>query len=236
MSKAIIFDSGPIISLTLNNLLWILEELKKEYGGIFLISETVKTELIDRPFLTKKYKFEALQVMREIYNGTINVVKSEIIKKRTEEILRIANTTFKAHNSFVQIVQQGEIESIAAYKHLNAEALVIDERTTRMLIEQPNELKKLMESRLHTKVEIDKENFLKLKEILSDINVIRSAEIATIAYEKKILNSLIVPEEEKSYKNLKIELLESILWGLKLSGCSISEQEINKILRIEARI
>jgi predicted nucleic acid-binding protein len=236
MSKTIIFDSGPIISLALNNLLWILKELKKEYNGVFLIPESVKTELIDKPFLTKKYKFEALQVMREIYNGTINIVKSSIIKEQTNKILNIANRTFKAQNSFIQIVQEGEIEAISAYRHLNAEALVIDERTTRMLIEEPHQLKKLMESRLHTNIELDKENFTKLKNILSGIKVIRSTEIATIAYEKKILNTLIVPEEERVYRDLKIELLESILWGLKLSGCSISEDEINKILRIESRM
>ncbi|MGC8929346.1 MAG: hypothetical protein ACP5OZ_02365 [Candidatus Woesearchaeota archaeon] len=236
MSRTIIFDSGPIISLTLNNLLWVLEELKKEYNGTFIIPESVKIELIDKPFMTKKYKFEALQVMKEIYNGTLNIVKSSIIKNRTQEILNIANTTFKAHNSFVQIVQEGEIEAISAYKHLNAEAIVIDERTMRMLIEEPHALKKLMESRLHTNIEVNKENFIKLKNIFSGINVIRSTEIATIAYEKKILNTLIVPNEEKVYKNLKIELLESILWGLKLSGCSISEHEINGILRMESRI
>ena len=35
--KALIFDSGAIITLALNNLLYILKPLKKEFGGEFYI-------------------------------------------------------------------------------------------------------------------------------------------------------------------------------------------------------
>ena len=57
--KSIVFDTGPIISLTLNNLLWIIEPLHDRFGGEFYITKAVYKELIDRPLSTKKYKFEA---------------------------------------------------------------------------------------------------------------------------------------------------------------------------------
>ena len=61
--KPIIFDTGPVISLTTNNLLWVLDSLKKQYKGNFYITPTVKRELVDTPIQSKKFKFEALQVM-----------------------------------------------------------------------------------------------------------------------------------------------------------------------------
>ena len=40
--KSIIFDAGPVISLTTNNLLWTLRELKERCNGSFYITEAVK--------------------------------------------------------------------------------------------------------------------------------------------------------------------------------------------------
>ena len=61
--KCLVFDSGPIISLTTNNLLWILEPLKNKFKGRFVITEGVRKELIDKPLTTKKFKFEALHCL-----------------------------------------------------------------------------------------------------------------------------------------------------------------------------
>ena len=55
--KSLVFDAGPIITLTMNNLLWLLNPLKNNFKGEFYLSAAVKEELIDRPLQTKKYKF-----------------------------------------------------------------------------------------------------------------------------------------------------------------------------------
>ena len=62
------------------------------------------------------------------------------------------------------------------------------------------------------------------------VELIRSAELVTIAYEKGLLDKFLVkvPQARK-------ELLESVLWGVKLNGCAISEQEINEIVQMELR-
>jgi len=234
MSKALVFDAGPIISLTMNNLLWVLRKLRREFRGSFLITESVKNELVDRPIMTKRFKFEAIQVLKEIYTGTLNVVRSETIRNNANRILELANHTFKANNAYIQIVQRGEIESIAALKHLNGNAVVIDERTTRMLVEEPENLRNLMQSRLHRRVEVNRENLKKLREELYGVRVIRSAELITIAYEKGILDTYVLPSEMKLYRNLDKQVLESTLWGLKLNGCSISQREIEQILKLES--
>ena len=70
--KTIVFDTGPIISLTMNNLLWILEPLKSISNANFYITNPVKKELVDNPLnKTKRFKFEALQVLHYIENGIL---------------------------------------------------------------------------------------------------------------------------------------------------------------------
>ena len=32
--KTLVFDAGPIISMTMNNLLWLLKPLKKQFDGL----------------------------------------------------------------------------------------------------------------------------------------------------------------------------------------------------------
>ena len=150
-----------------------------------------------------------------------------------QNLLDTANHTFKAHNAYIQIVQPGEMQVLASAQLLDAKAVVIDERTTRMLVEQPEQLGNLMRSKLHTPIFTDYEKLNKLKKLLYGIKVIRSVELATLAYEYKILNKYIVPSERKTYRGLNRELLDSVLWGLKLRGCSVSQSEINTILKSE---
>jgi hypothetical protein len=71
MIDSLVFDSGPIISLSTNNLLWILPKIKEKFDGEFLITPAVKRECVTRPLETKKFKFEALQVLRQIEKGSI---------------------------------------------------------------------------------------------------------------------------------------------------------------------
>ena len=82
--KTILLDAGPIISLTTNNLLWIIEKLKAN----FAITEGVKRELVDRPLGTRRFKFEALQVQSLVEKKTISVIKDDAVVKKAQEFLR----------------------------------------------------------------------------------------------------------------------------------------------------
>jgi len=81
--KSIVFDAGPVISLTTNNLLWLLEELKKKYKGEFYLAEAAKKELIDMPLETKKFKFEALQVLRCINEDILKIIQNSELEEET---------------------------------------------------------------------------------------------------------------------------------------------------------
>lgn len=231
--KAIVFDTGPIISLTLNNLLWVLEELRKGYKGEFYITPAVYDELINKPLSTRKYKLEALQVLPYITKGTLKVYNNLPIITIAKELDTVANKIFQVEGTYVQIVHRGEIEAVATAVFLKAEAIAIDERTTRHLIESPERIAQHMENTMHKTVTINSENLKRVKELIGDLKVIRSVEFVTVAYEKGLLNVYTENAATRIVPNIKQAVLEGALWGVKLNGCSVKEEEINDILRME---
>mgnify|MGYP001597439983 CR=1 FL=1 len=228
--KTIIFDAGPIISLTMNNLLWILKPLKEISNADFCITEQVKRELVDTPLnKTRKYMFEALQVLHYIENKTLEVIDDDAVRKQTYELLSIANNCFNAFGHNIQIVHEAEMSAIALYLQKKADAFAVDEKTARLLMENPDRLHSIMEHTLHTKVKKDMENLNEFKKLTKNVKIIRSVELVTIAYEKGLLKKYLanMPDSKKT-------LLESVLWGVKLDGCAVSKREIEQIVKMES--
>jgi DNA-binding Xre family transcriptional regulator len=231
--KSLVFDAGPVISLTMNNLLWLLEPLQIKFAGLFYVPEAVKRELVDEPLATKRFKFEALQVQQYISANVLKVLKNEETKEEALHLLNLANNCFEAKNHHMNVVHFGEMSTIAAAKLLKSNAVVIDERTTRELVERPEAVARLMSNKLHTRVGINRKNLSALKEELRGTRVIRSAELVTVAYEFGLLNRYVRSGQEKVVPRLKQVLLDSVLWGVKLDGCSITKEEIDRLLKLE---
>jgi len=231
--KSLVFDTSSIISIATNNLLWVLPELKKRFHGEFYIAPAVKQETIDVPLQSKRYKLEAMQVLSLMGQGHIKVFKNNIGKK-AEEIGYLANHIFKTKDMWIRIVHNGEIESLATAIEINADAYVIDERNTRMLVENPEGLGQLLGEKLHTRIETDYKNLEIFKERAKGINMIRSAELMTVAYELGIMDEYIRKEErEIANIDLRKSLVDGLLWGLKLKGCAITKNEINEVVRLK---
>ena len=226
--KSLFFDAGPVISLSTTNLLWILPRLKQEFGGNFYIASSVRRELIDVPFHSKKFKFEAMQVMKSVNDGILEIVPYEKTISLKNELLFLANNSFFAQGSPLHIVHDGEIETIAGAVLEGSNAVVIDERTTRLLIENWKSLQFLLHKKLHTRIDVNLANLRKFLEQTKAVKIIRSSEIAVVAYEKGILDDYLPRVKEP-----KRELLDGVLWGIKLNGCAISKEEIEKIVRTE---
>ncbi len=226
--KVLVFDAGPIISLATSNLLFTLDELKRRFDGQFVIPGGVKRELVDKPLGTMRFKFEALQVQRLIERGVLNVTDDPEVIRLANQLQNDANKIFRAHGQSIQIVQRGEMETLAIAIRYGAEGVVVDERITRTLIEDPMKLKDLMERRLHVQISQDDGALRRFAEQVRHIVVLRSIELVTLAFERGILDKYVaqVPHARR-------ELLESVLWSLKLNGCSVSEEEINEIVRLE---
>jgi hypothetical protein len=234
--KCLVFDTGPIISLTMNNLLWLLEPLKGMFKGEFYITKSVKEELIDRPFQSKKFKFEAMQVLQYVSKGVIKEIAYEEIEAKARQLFNLANRCFKAEGQSISIVHFGEMEALAAAILLHALAIVVDERTTRYLVDKPEKLRRRMENKLHTQVEMDRVAIKELKAEIGSLRAIRSIELVSIAFEKGLLDIYMTHDEEKLVPEPKKNLLEGVLWSLKLNGCSVADEEIGDIVKYEMKL
>jgi hypothetical protein len=228
--KSLVFDAGPLISITMNNLLWVMKDLKAKFGGKFLLAEGVRYELVEKPMKTKNYKFEAMQTLEQIRNGVFEVAKDVHTKALTKELMDIANSCFTTHGRDLRIIQYGEMSALALLLHEKAEALVVDERTTRLLIEHPARLHKVLKRKLHTNVKMNKDQIEAFQHKVHGVKVLRSIELMTVAYELGLLD-IYLP----NMKNAREELVDAILWGLKIDGCAISKREIDRIKKIERK-
>jgi len=223
--KALIFDSGTLITLSMNCLLDIIRELKKGFDGKFLITKDVKYEIVDRPLNIKKYKLGALRLKSLIDDKTLEFpdsldIKDGDISRLTNEILKSSNSTFYTEKRAIHIIDQGEASILALNFLLKKKGInvliAMDERTTRMLSEKPDNLKNLLEYKLHTKLKQNRssEEFFKL------LNFVRSTELIYVAFKKGII------------KNQSKEMLDAMLYGAKFKGASISGDEIKEIERL----
>jgi len=222
--KYLIFDAGPIISLSMAGILPVLEKLKKEFSGEFILTPSVKEELIDRPIKIKKYKLEALKVKNLISNGVFKMSNEFIprskLETETKNILKKVNGFLRTSKTGekITILHKGEASCLAFSKLCKCEnVIVVDERTTRLLTEAPESLEKLMEKKLH--MELDSTNSL-IKD-LQNMKFIRSSELLFVAYKKGLF------EIEKNK-----DLLDALLYALKYNGTAISDQEIEEMKRL----
>jgi predicted nucleic acid-binding protein len=224
--KAIVFDAGTVISLAINSLLWLLEPLKKKFGGEFYITKAVKYELVDRPIKSKKYKLEAVMIKSLIRKGVIKVYEGDLLVK-TNRILGFSNKLYSSNQGYLNLVQLGEVESLALVNEINADAFMVDERTIRMMVENPKNLLNLLTKKLHSKIGMNKDNLKMFQKEVGKVSILRSSELVVLAYEYGLLDKYITSYEEEK------DLLEGVLWGTKLRGCSISVDEIKDIVKLE---
>lgn len=220
--KYVIFDSGPLINLSMNGLLNILTNLKKSFQGEFLITKPVFNEVCERPLKIPQFELGALNIKNLLENKIIRLPENKEIAEKeldrlTKEAMDCANRTFKAHGNWINIVSDGEMSCIALSQHLKKNGhqtlLVIDERTARLLCEDPKRIEKLMLHKLHTEVSMEEDCVSKFL----GLNCIRSSELVYVAYKKNLIN----------LKDSRT--LEALVYATKFKGAAISWEEINQL-------
>ena len=223
--KEIIFDSGSLISMAMSSLYDEIISLKKSFGGKFLITKEVREEIIDKPITMKRFALEAMKLKELINKGILELpesigVSEKEISQSMLELMELANNSFVGDKVPIKLIDLGETSCVALSKFLSEKGiqniLVVDERTLRLLIEDPPLLKKIFQKRLKAKI-----NFIpeKLK-TFKGIKVIRSTELVYIAYKKGLIQI-----KEKN-------LLDALLYSLKFSGCAITDEEIEEIEKL----
>ncbi|MBS3141071.1 hypothetical protein J4405_02920 [Candidatus Woesearchaeota archaeon] len=220
--KTLVFDTGSIISIMTNNLMDVLIKLKEESQVDFIVTNEVKKELLDIPIQGKRFKLEAIMLdfyLKKYFKTQTNMNFNNLINS----VLSLCNTLFSVNGQYLKLVDRAEVEALVIASSMRADAYVVDERTMRLLVENPMKLHELFERKLHTKIQINNRNLRELIDKFSGMTILRSCDLMTIAYEKQLFVKYDFHEE----------LLDALLWGLKLRGCSVSEQEIDEIIKIE---
>ncbi|MBS3093046.1 hypothetical protein J4456_00515 [Candidatus Pacearchaeota archaeon] len=224
--KYLIFDAGPLINFSMNGLLPMLEKLKKEFKGQFIITKEVKREIIDVPLGIKKYELEALR-LQDAFNKKI-IQHADLTEKEIDELrlirdrlMQVANNTFKTKKGYLHLIDKGESAALALSilmkkKFKENIPLVVDERTTRMLVENPDNLKKYFERKFNAQINVNKKNYQEFAEF----KIIRSTELAYVIWKKNLL-------EIKDSR-----ALEAMVYALKFHGCSITDGEIEEMKRL----
>ena len=224
--KYLIFDAGPLINFSMNGLLDSFEKLKQTFKGEFLITKEVKKEIIDHPKTVKRFELGAIR-LEQLYNkgvfklADINQEEVDELRRLRDNFLQKANSMFKTKKRDVHLLDKGECAALALstiLKRKNNEdvPLVIDERTTRILCENPENLKKLMEKKLHTSIKANTSSY----DLFKGFKIIRSTELAYMIHKKDLFKL----DHPKAF--------EAIVYGLKFKGCSISEKEVQALSRM----
>lgn len=218
MTRDILADSGVLISLTSGCLDKILYYFFERHHVRFVIPPSVEHETVTRPLFNglKKHMFSAIRIKDAIDDGVIVVVDAKI-EEEGKKIMNTANNLFYVKGKPIRLIQFGESEMLALAAELDIENILVDERTTRMLVEAPFRLKEHMEREFNVSVMVNKGNYRELAASVAGLQVLRSSELVMLAYEKGYF---------KSFKKLQKEALQSALYKMKYSGCSISFEEI----------
>jgi hypothetical protein len=219
---SIVCDSSSLLSLSDSCLLWIISGISRSFKGHFIISKTVEYESITHPLEMKSHTLGAVRVKKMLLDGVIKVVETPNSRRLTSELLSLGNSIFYIGGRPLKLIHEGETETLAVAIDLNLRNILIDERTTRMLIEAPLDMKSHMESEFQKNIEVNERNLSKFLERAGNFNLFRSTELAITGYEKGLF---------KDYGDVEKRAIEAALYGLKFSGCSISFNEIEEFCK-----
>ena len=222
--KSLVFDSSSVISLATNDLLWILKPLKDAFAGSFFIPESVRCELVDVPLNSHRFKWEAIMVSQLITEEELVVHE----KVNVDMLLNSVNNIFSCRGQSIRVVSKAEIEALAVALRLNAAGYVVDERTMRLLVEDPLALHRILEGKLHNKIMINQRLLNSFKEYTKDVKILRTSELVLVALERGMLDKYVVKVSKK-------EIIDALLWGLRLRGCAIATEEIEELKKLSRK-
>ncbi len=223
MKKEIICDSSSLISITDTGLDSSLEFLSKEFGIRFTVPSSVKWEMITRPLESdlKQYAFSAWKIQYLIDSGVLKT-HDPIPESQIEQILSFANNLFYVRGKPLTLIHRGEAEMLALAHAQGVKRILVDERTTRILIEAPFRMKEHMQQEFAVNVMVNKSNLEDFAEFFKDVEITRSSEFVILAYEYGYFDKFGINKQKA---------LEGALYKLKYSGCSIGFDEISQFVK-----
>ncbi len=222
-AKKFVLDSSSIITISDNCLIKVLKNLSEREGIEFIIPESVYAESVANPLRIDRFELNALRIRDAVEEGYIRVERSTPgMRARLQRLRENAYGLCEFNGGSMMLLHLGEMEALALMKETGAEALVIDERTTRMLIEEPQNMLKFLRKRHGGGIMFNVAKLKGIREEYWDTKIFRSTELIALAYEDGSLE----PELRKSGESLK-----AALFAAKYAGCAVSSDEIKGYLQ-----
>lgn len=229
----IVIDSSTIISCAVNCMLWVFDELKAK-GVRFVVPAGVKHEVIDSGLSSQKFKLEAIRVMHHFSNKTFEEYDGDL-KAETSRLLGWSNSSFYIRNKQLSVLQDTDVQVAVLAKKIGADAILTDERTLRLFIENPDSIKKFLESKFHEKVTVNENALHSFTEYMHRIPVMRSAELIVYSFENGIFDPTLKRCATSGIPNCQREVISGLLFALKFAGCAISFEEVNDYVNLVMR-
>jgi hypothetical protein len=184
--------------------------------------ESVAYETITKPLKIRRYELNALFIQELLKEDILRVVDLNAEHKTLSKNLHeFANKCLYVGKRSLSVIHRAECDCLALVDQIGAQALAMDERTLRMLVEAPKKLAQLLQYRIGKPVKLEPQNYRKFKGLLPKLCIVRSVELAAFGFE----------EELCGYSTNHKIALEAVLFALKFHGCGVSMREIEQYLR-----
>jgi predicted nucleic acid-binding protein len=221
--KNVVCDSSTLISLAETCNISCLQFLRERAPVNFVIPPSVYNEIISCPINLPQFEFSAVRLSKILADGTISLYSPPGLKNRTQKILRAANNVLRVDGRPLEILHAGEAECLAVCSEAGAAALAIDEKTTRLLLEDPRKLWEAVSSEYGGRLSFNELAAREFRSLACSVAVIRSSEIIAVAALKGFF---------AEYGEFEDEAFHSALYALRRAGCSLPLPEVGEYKRV----
>ncbi len=215
----VVCDASTLISLGETCTLNALRFLKSKSKTRFFVPPAVVYEAIQHPEHIRKYAFSGYKVQSFLDSGILEAVDDRNLASKTQEILKQSNNVFSVNGRPLKIIHAGEAECLAAYRDLDAKAVLVDEKTTRLFIEDPKLLKDSLQKEYRANVKVNQKALSALADLLDGITALRSTEVLAVAVEKGYF---------AGFGKNAVPAFQAALYALRNAGCSITTAELEE--------
>ncbi len=219
-----ICDSSTLIALAETCTLPALYHLKQSAGARFLVPPAVGYETMQHPEHIKRFAFSAFKIEKVKDDGVLEMTEPKNLGQRTRDIMQRANSVFSVNGQALKVLHAGEAECLAVYLENKAKAVLVDEKTTRLLIEDPLLLRDSLQQEYHGRAKMNDSALDALKAATKGMVAVRSTEILAMAYEDGFF---------KGYGKNEVEAFHASLYALRNAGCSITTKELLEYQQIQ---
>lgn len=221
--KSVICDSSTLVCLSNTALMSSVDFISRNLEVKFYIPSEVYKEAIERPDHMRAHAWSAIKIKQMVDKGSISVIREapKEFMALADRIGSLSNNCFFAGSEPIKILHPGEIHMLSIAKQLGIKSMAIDERTTRVLFENPALLKEHLETEFRTRINMSVKSVAELQEMFNGFCFFRSTELLYLAYRKGYF---------RSFRDDMHKAFHYALYALKYHGCSISFKEIDSLV------